>query len=698
MGMLPLSAATHTFTLSEIIVPGLSSTVATGINKSGAIIGYGAGASGTVSFLDLNGTFTFLAFPGSTDTRANGINDAGDIVGTYFDPPGPNAGSHGFKYSGAAYNRIDAPSPAAPNTTSLQAINNSGQMAGNASVAAFSNGFVDTGGSFAFLPNASGEGTFISGLNDSGEIVGAVFSGSSGNSPMYGTSNAYSRITSERRDAAFRAVNNRGQVSLATTGNGGEAVSYILASPTDPDRSRYVQFPGAQHTTVSGLTDSGTVVGGYFTPNGPNHAFIGPSPGCVITGLSGTQRQVTFTVQDITFGLNQIVAQGGKNSNINIPPFPNGTTDPVVVKATASDPSQPAIPSIVVSNVAGATTNCTSEIAPAPPVWTGLGGISESNVSVGKNSDGSLEAFVVGTDGGLWHSVESGPAGAFGPWLKLSGTTDALTGDPSVFSDDTGALQLLITSSTGALLNIAQPFPGNWVGANWHSIQSGVTGNVAAVVDAAGVANVFVRAADNSVEWLTQHTSSAPNWSVEFSLGGILISNPIAILDAERKVQVYGIGQDNALWNTGIMPQGNIVPWASLGGSLKGNPAVIASAETLYAFSRGTDDSLWVNSQASGASWAGWQGLGGVLIDNPRAAANSDGRVEAFVAGSDGAVWHKSQVSSGSSQWTDWSTVSKVILGDVFPIVDPAAILNIFALGSDQSLWQLKQPLPDNWQ
>jgi hypothetical protein len=71
--------------------------------------------------------------------------------------------------------------------------------------------------------------------------------------------------------------------------------------------------------------------------------------------------------------------------------------------------------------------------------------------------------------------------------------------------------------------------------------------------------------------------------------------------------------------------------------------------------------------------------------------------VEIFVAGSDGSVWHKSRLSAGSAQWSDWSGPGGVIVGDVTPLVDSDARLNLFVRGLDGSVWQMTQSIADNW-
>ena len=79
--------------LHPIHVPGVS-TVATGINNAGAIVGFATDAAGsTSSWLKIGTTTIAYQFPGGTDTQAFGINAKNQIAGSYLDGAGV---LHGF--------------------------------------------------------------------------------------------------------------------------------------------------------------------------------------------------------------------------------------------------------------------------------------------------------------------------------------------------------------------------------------------------------------------------------------------------------------------------------------------------------------------------------------------------------------------------------------------------------------------------
>jgi hypothetical protein len=80
-------------TLTLIDIPGALSTILTGINDNGLMVGtYSGSTSG--SFVTDGVNFTPIVFPGASNTTVTGINDEGEIVGRYLLPNSGN--SHGF--------------------------------------------------------------------------------------------------------------------------------------------------------------------------------------------------------------------------------------------------------------------------------------------------------------------------------------------------------------------------------------------------------------------------------------------------------------------------------------------------------------------------------------------------------------------------------------------------------------------------
>lgn len=148
-----------------------ASTYLTGINNNGVISGYyGLGLTSS-SFTWYNGTFTFFNVPGAVFTEANAINDSNQVAG-YYDPDTTTART-GFIYDGTSFTDVQYPGV---NMTELYGINNASIVVGTEE---------PTGGGWTGLTydgttfrtfGPAGDYTFVNGINNNNEVVGAVSS------------------------------------------------------------------------------------------------------------------------------------------------------------------------------------------------------------------------------------------------------------------------------------------------------------------------------------------------------------------------------------------------------------------------------------------------------------------------------------------------------------------------------------------
>jgi hypothetical protein len=157
---------------TPIDVPGAATTQANGINNAGVIAGYSTTGGTTSGYVRTGGTFSPVVVPGSTGTNAWGINNAGTVSGYYT----VGAGTHGFVDSGGTFTApLDDPA-GVPGSTTVLGINGAGTVVGyyNDVLTGFPHGFTWSPGSgFVTLDDPLGiGGTKLSGINDSGEVVG----------------------------------------------------------------------------------------------------------------------------------------------------------------------------------------------------------------------------------------------------------------------------------------------------------------------------------------------------------------------------------------------------------------------------------------------------------------------------------------------------------------------------------------------
>ncbi|HEY1307982.1 MAG TPA: hypothetical protein VGF24_30725 [Vicinamibacterales bacterium] len=160
--------------VSQVDAPGATTyTDAVGINKRGEIVGSFTDARPLVhGYVFRNGAFTALEVPG-VHTVPLGINDGGDIVGF-----GVTNGSeiHGLLWNkGGDPTQIDAPDA---DITYFHGINNRGQIVGHSreDIFALARAFLWQDGNFTFLdiPGVllAGRGRESMGINDRGQVVG----------------------------------------------------------------------------------------------------------------------------------------------------------------------------------------------------------------------------------------------------------------------------------------------------------------------------------------------------------------------------------------------------------------------------------------------------------------------------------------------------------------------------------------------
>jgi hypothetical protein len=132
-------------------------------------------------------------------------------------------------------------------------------------------------------------------------------------------------------------------------------------------------------------------------------------------------------------------------------------------------------------------------------------------------------------------------------------------------------------------------------------------------------------------------------------------------------------------------------PWSSLGGQLAsgtGPAADAQSASSLDAFVQGTDHALWYKHW-DGTSWSGWENLGGGLTSSPAAAAASgSNRIDVFVRGTTGALWQRTTTDGGTT-WSAWYSLGGVLPAGTAPAACSwgAGRLDVFVQGTDGALY-----------
>ncbi len=356
------------------------------------------------------------------------------------------------------------------------------------------------------------------------------------------------------------------------------------------------------------------------------------------------------------------------------------------------------------------------------PDWVSLGapgtGVLGAPV-VGHNLDGRLEVYVVSNDGNLWHRWQGGIFGSLEPWQTIPATNPGISGSARVGYNQDGRIELFGMQSGGVLWHVWQTAAnGGWSdGAVLGAPGGGIIGGVTVASNQDGRLEVFGVGSDHQLYHIWQ-TSPNGGWSGWGSLGfpwphtTLQIGDPRVVRNADGRLEVFLLAADQNIWHAWqTAPNGGWGAWASLGTPpveiANGAPFVGNNADgRIEVFVTGSDGGIyhiWQTAPSNG--WSSWalllgplpgvqfNGLGGI-------ANNQDGRFQLFFIGSDGALWTMPQ-SSPSNGWSpvrflDGAPPAQALDGDQIP----GAGLNFngdmsaFVLGQDGNVWQITQISP----
>jgi hypothetical protein len=206
---------------------------------------------------------------------------------------------------------------------------------------------------------------------------------------------------------------------------------------------------------------------------------------------------------------------------------------------------------------------------------------------------------------------------------------------------------------------------------------------------------VFVVGCNHALIYDVQGASGLWPLSGFTSLGGYVISNPVVAGRSEGST-VFVVGSNHALFYNRENSPGVWSGFIGLGGNIIGDPAVgfpQASGLLDELFVVEGDHALYVSTQSpSSGAWSGFSRIGGYVISNPVLGANSDGRLQIFVVGSDHALYTSVETAPGSGSYSGFAGLGGYIIGN------PAAaynanhgLLDVFVIGSDHTIYVNRQ-------
>jgi hypothetical protein len=288
--------------------------------------------------------------------------------------------------------------------------------------------------------------------------------------------------------------------------------------------------------------------------------------------------------------------------------------------------------------------------------WSNLGGslATDRNPAVARNSDGKLEVFFAGSDNSMYHAKQvSAGSEAFETFAPIE---DSRSGNPVMVRAGDNRLWVFVRDGNVLVYKFQQGAPGGeWSGWLPFPMSGGQLQGDPSVVVFQGRLHVFFRGLDNRLYYYAQWVAGDPaprNWSGWVSLDGGMTANPAAVAsDPNGRLEVFVRGTTGDIYTRSWT--GSWSGWSLLGNNIGGSgaPAAARNDSTVEVVARGFDDRIrYINRSLGDGSWTGtWTSLNGPASSpNPTLAVNADGRMEIFMVGSDGNVYHNPQGAGGT--------------------------------------------------
>jgi hypothetical protein len=461
----------------------------------------------------------------------------------------------------------------------------------------------------------------------------------------------------ERRQSLAASFNDDDAVKSAATGgiDAWPAASYlnIWVCPLGGGLLGYAQFPGGPAETDgvvilhSGFGTTGTAAAPFNLGRTAtheighwlnlNHIWGDDGSGCTGTdNVADTPNQGGYNTGAPTFP--HLSCSNGPNGDMFMN-YMDYTDDRAMVMFTAGQ----------VARMQACLDGARSTIGAG--AGTGSGAIRPSSSPVLAWGPNRIDSFVLGTDRALYHKAWNGSAWApsLTGYENLGGVC---TSAPQVVAWDGNRLDAFVTGTDSGL------YHKWWNGSAWGPSASGYenlgglcVGDPRAVSWGPDRLDVFVVGTNRALYHKYWNGSSwGPSLGGFDNMGGACVGQPEVAAWGPNRLDVFVIGTDRALyhkwWNGSAWGPGpSATGFERLGGVCTSAPRVVAwGPDRLDVFVTGTDGALyhkWWDGAHWGPSLTGFERLGGVCIGEPEVVTCGPNRLDIFVIGTDSALYHK---------------------------------------------------------
>ena len=320
-----------------------------------------------------------------------------------------------------------------------------------------------------------------------------------------------------------------------------------------------------------------------------------------------------------------------------------------------------------------------------------------------QNQIGQVEVFFRADDGVIWHSRQRSLAGGWEDWMLHGGPVNDV---PVAARNSDGRLELFaIRSSNSRMQHNWETGSGGWNG--WMDLPDDTAngskqifeGHPAVTLNTSNALEVFARGHDSAI-W---HIQQYPSWSQWHSLGGKMKGNPAVLRHEDGRIEVLAIDVDGHLRCNSQNASQEWSGWRQLGDAvLDHDPtAVFATDGTIEIIARGRDKAVWHMQIATNGIPSPWQSFGGSVKRNPILTSNADGHLEIFaISAANNRLLHIWQQARG---WNGWEEIGNAELAEnLCAVMNYKGTIEIFASAPENGLVHVHQIAPNgvwsNWE
>jgi Glycosyl hydrolases family 16 len=379
-----------------------------------------------------------------------------------------------------------------------------------------------------------------------------------------------------------------------------------------------------------------------LTPGGWHTAVIEWSPNLVVFRFDGaeigrTSNRVASTAMHWVLQTETQLGRGGPpaanaRGNVQIDWAAVWSYDPATANAAAPTNSTyakagngaiatvwPSAGQLKVSTLTAGTWTPPATAAALPNGLT----VKSKTADVGVNYLGNLEAFLVASDGQVWHSYASNGASNWSPLTPLGAPTVAISGDVAVGTNNLGNQELYVKTTNGGVYHrFATPGIGSgWSG--WDAMgqpAAGVRGDVSVGKNSLGNQELYIVGNDGR----PYHNFATPGigsgWNGWDPLDAPVrpVGDVSAAINYVGNQELYFAGSDGNVWHNYATPGvgSGWAGWSPLGapagqtmtGDITVQPRDFATLGQQWIRATATNSTVWQDTQTPGigSGWSGW--------------------------------------------------------------------------------------------